>query len=267
MAEEQMESPTVEEPQEQQEQQTQEGQPDIEGLMNTLEQIGVNDPKQLEGMATASQQAGNLGNMLGQVRQENAQLKQMLEELKTNQTQPRQQPQMDYYDEYTQPQTNTRDEIRSVLRDFYNEEIIKPQRQASAQFYQDMSSIQTDEDFGLVKDQWNQHINNPEVVMKVQTGQSNMTKEYNKVVRKFYRGLAMQARDAVKNLKGQTPGQSQTVHQETGQTTPPQTMTERDEKNRKLSKLKEGKGTGGDADIDTMLDAMFPKGDPFLQTT
>ena len=73
----------------------------------------------------------------------------------------------------------------------------KSQEQQQLQEYNNkqMMEITSDIDYGTVKDVFNEHVTNPQVTFALQSGQTTYDKEYNKVVRTYYRTVAKKSRD------------------------------------------------------------------------
>ena len=224
---------------------------DVDALMGELTTLGKTTPESIRGMHTASQEIGNLNKILGEVREENRQLKYQ------NKPQP---VSNDTYDEPSSVDLGAL--IRRELGTFWNEQQ-QSQNQAYQQTMQDLASVQGDEDYGIVKDVYEEHLKSPNVQMAINSGGSSYTKEYDRIVRRYYRGIAMRSKEALEQLTAKgakvTP-----PHMESGSPSSP-AVPVTDEAKAKLKKIAE-QSTGSDDDIDAMLNEFLPKGDTIFDT-
>ena len=238
-------------------------------VLETLNKLGIEseDPEsaaaKLQNMHYASQQAGRYANDLGAERQKVQALEQRLAALEARRTQ--QQPAQDdfeaIYGEQRPPSLRPED-VRNVMR----EEIgnyIQMQNQATQQQLQEYAGIRGDSEYGMMEDLFNKHIANPKVQMAMQTRQTNLSKEYDRVKTTFYKNLAKQSRDALQNLLNRTnqaaaapPHMEQSSSQTQGI---PQRPGVKDE----LYDMAK-KSMGTDDDLDAMLRTMLPDDDQFL---
>ena len=130
------------------------------------------------------------------------------------------------------------------------------QAQANQAYMNQLNQIYNDEDYTLVKDLWEKHQQNPNTMMRLQSGQATVTDEYNKLVRAYFRGVAKQSHEA---LKVATKGGKTPPHVEAG--TPPAPPAEEGENPRtKMEKIAKD-SQGGDDDLDKLIEAAIPKGD------
>ena len=128
---------------------------------------------------------------------------------------------------------------------------------------QDLASVQGDEDYSIVKGVYEEHLKSPNVQMTISSGTSTYTKEYDRIVRRYYRGIAMRSKDALEQLTAKgakvTP-----PHMESGSPSSP-AIPVTDEAKANLKKIAE-QSTGSDDDLDKMIDTILPKGDTIFDT-
>lgn len=258
MSKEPMQLDSPQEPKEQPQAQ----ESDFTELIEELKRLGATTPEQVAGMARASSEAGNLANMLGESRrqvqmvaQQNQELRRMLQDMQASRQQ-----------EYSDQPVDVKKLVRDALREEYSE-LTATQRAAQAEFYRQIGSIKSDEDYHLVSSAFDQHMSNPNVQAAIHDGQTSIRDEYNKLVRGYYRRIASQAKDAIETLgkKGASvPGATAPPFVEGGQSgqyAPPESRPDSREQLRELRK----QSRGTDDDIDKMLRVLLPDGDPILR--
>jgi hypothetical protein len=224
---------------------------DLSGLLNTLQKIGVDTPEKIQGVYQASQQTGRAWNEVGALRKEVDRLSRALQEKQ-------QAPQTNPYDFTGTESVDLSKVIRDGVRDFYMEEVVRPQKEAQSKFWADQEYIQSDPDYELVKDGFNQLIGNPQTQARLSRGETSVRDEYNRVVRGFYRGVAKQSREALEHyVTKRTPS---TPHVESGEshTVPlPNQDDERKETMNKIVKKRQSGEMASDAALEAILAAML----------
>lgn len=219
---------------------------DVDAVMQELEAIGKTKPEEIRGMFTASQSTGKYANEIGSLRQE-------IERLKSESSQPRQ---TNYDPDYSGEQgIDLEKVIYNTVGKFWNDQ---QQMNQKAYRYQmeEMNAINTDEDYPIVRDVWEEHTKTPNFNMRINSGQTSYQREYDKVVRAYYRGVAKRSKEALEFATKQGP---KPPHVESGSPpTPPR--EEGDDSRDKLRKIA-AKATGTDEDVDKMIDAILPTGD------
>lgn len=230
-------------------------------VLAELERIGVKKPEQVANMARASSEAGRLANMVGEIRRENAELRRIIEQSVTK-------PQAQSWD--GSPDTVDLGKLveqsaAKAVRGFYEEQVLKPQMQAREMLYRQMEEVQNDDDYPVVKDVFEQHIQAPRTQQALASGQTSLTNEYDRVVKQFYRKALGRSRDLLKSLHdaGAKPGAKTVPHMESGtgnQYVPPE---QKPDTKAKLVEIRK-QSRGRDDDIDRMLDAILPNDDPFM---
>ena len=235
------------------------GQEDVQALLKELETIGVDSPEKLQNMATASSQTGRLARELGELRQQNAEMANMLQQLQTQNHQPAQ-PQYNEYGEAQGP--DLQKIVEGSIRNFYMNEILKPQQEAQKKVFGELSEIQNDPDYGLVQKTWNEHWNSPQTQQRVYSGQSSPRFEYDRLVRTYYREALKRSHGALKGLVDQGAKPS-TPHVEQGEQQHVHTPTSDDEMKEQIDRLQKN-WKGEDDDVEKLVATMFPQGDPFI---
>ena len=232
---------------------------ELENLLSSLEKLGVDSPQKLQNMHTAASQSGNLANMLGEIRRENEILRQQLSQKPT------------YQDPYAEPAAINMQEIESVVERAIGRTIgnlTQKQMEAQANVLAEIQSIQSDDDFSVIGEQWDRVYKDPVTQAKILSGQTTPRSEYDKLVKNFYRKAIVTMRDALKQGKVSgvsTPGNSTIPHME-GQGSQPVNRLPNDKYNPREKLLEvHKKSTGTDEDIFSMFDAMIPDGDGFLK--
>ena len=256
MAEEQVkatEQPTMEEPKEEP---TAEGAKDeMAQLIAELEKIGVEKPEQIQGMFQASQQTGKAWNEVGELRKEVDRLTKALQE----------KPQVELDDYATGGETiDLANIVKKAVKETYVNDILKPQQEAQTRMMQERAAVESDEDYGLVRDVFEKHMSNPQVQAGLYSGQTTITNEYNKVVRTYYRTVAKRSRDI---LKGMTEKAPKTPHVEAGETRSIPLPPEDEEKKTRMNNISQQRQSGAldsDAALKALINEVIPEGDPIL---
>jgi len=166
-------------------------------LIQRLEQAGITEPRQLDGKLQAASERGHLANILGEVKSENAELRRMLSEMRAaQQAAPKR-----YADDDTANAgaIDLKDLVRSEMRTVLTEEkrqAIEAQQRA----WQAWQAIQTDEDYHLVKDQWESKMRDPNFAIQLQAGTVNPVDAYRRLLRDHYKGAVRLAAETIKSL-------------------------------------------------------------------
>ena len=213
---------------------------DIDGLLAVLEKADVAKPEQLEGKLRASKEAGQLANLLGTVKAENQELRDLIKGL-NKPSKPK-----DEWDDTSAQPIDIEDVVkRSVKSALYEEK--KAQSEQQQRMLQQYNKITTDKHYGLVKEAWENKLKDPNFVM----GNVDLTEEYKNTVIDFYMGVSKQAGDTIRRLK---PGTVNPPHME-GEGATPKTKPPTPEKQEKLKKLQEQAGKGRVYTDDEIIDS------------
>lgn len=229
------EKPTVEEPKVETD--------DAAKLMEELSKLDIKTPEDVQNMAFASQEAGKAWNEVGALRKEVSRLTEL------SNTPP---PVDDYSGESVDLGKVVEDKVQGVLNRY-----LQGQQQAQQAAMMAMSEVRQDEDYHIVGPVFEKHINTPEMVMRLQNGQADYVKEYNKVSTKYYKNLAQRTSQYVEKFTStQKP-----PHMEQGesQTAP---LTNRDtEKTEKLKSIKKAQKEGSvdsDKALEDIIKSVMP---------
>jgi len=212
--------------------------PDVESLVKELEKAGVTTTQELQGKLTASKEAGQLANLLGDANKR-------IENLEQAAKMPPAEPEYDYSE--GQPV-----DIESMLNNVLDKREAQT-RQVQQQAMAIWQGIQTDPDYGLVKDVWEAKIKDSNFNMAIQSGKKDVAKEYMETVREYYKGIAKQSLDTITTL--QKGGVPTTPHVE-GEAQLPGVPTPINTEQETVTKAKEKVATGGRLSEDEEMAAL-----------
>jgi len=219
----------------------------------------------LEGIHRTAQAHGPTAQELGYARQKIENLERELESLRTGTRRGVQQdPYADPYEQQSQP-IDLRSEIKSTLRDFYRDEVIRPQQEASDAYWRDVESVYNSEYYPMVQDEYEAHVKSPAMQRALAQGKTTHTNEFHKIVVGKFKDISQQLKNAAMNLKEQPPKGTKPPHMETGQV-PPEQLPEREEARRQQLKSIQENAQGRDDDIDALIKAFLPDDDPLVNT-
>jgi len=193
---------------------------DVDGLMSELERAGVTNTDELSGKLRASQEAGRSAQLLGDERKRNAELEQRLKTLES-----KSQPQQDFMD-YPEGQTI---DIESAIERSVSKTLDKRDRvarEAQQRNLENWNLIQSDEDYPLIKEIWEEQLKDPGFVMQIQSGAKNPVSEYQKTLRKYYKTLLKKSHETITTIQGK--GKPDPLHVEQGERAPTNLVSETD---------------------------------------
>lgn len=161
---------------------------DVGALMAELEKAGVSNAEQLAGKLEASQQTGQMANLLGDARER-------IRRLET----PKQKPQAPT-NEYGEETVDLEQLMNTVLDKREQKKAVVSQK---ARQYAEATwnAIRNDEDYGLVKEVWEAKVADPTFVMKMRNSGSSPVDEYTKTVRSYYKGISKKALETITLLQ------------------------------------------------------------------
>lgn len=233
-------------------------------LLATLGKLGVKKPEQITNMATASQQVGEAWNRLGEARDQIRELEAKIEALS-------QQPTPGYDPDYGSEsldiaaliETKTGQAAEKAVRKVVTELTQANQARAS-----EMARIQQDADYEAVSDIWTQYLSNPQTQANLQSGQTTLTAEYNKVVREFMRRMLNQSQKVIEGITGASaPGKQEPLHLESGATSSEGALSANDddaqrETLKKIIDKRAAGSMGSDDALDAIINTVLPPDDP-----
>ena len=212
---------------------------EIEGILALLDGAGIKTKDEMQGKIDASKQAGQLANILGTVRAENQELKEMIKGLSKA---PKPSGEFDYSE--GQPidiESAVERSVRKVL-----EQDKRANAEQQQRVLQQYNAITTDKHYKLVKDVWEEKMKNPNFVV----GNANLTEEYKNTVIDFYMGVSQKAGDVIRGMK---PGTIKAPHME-GERAVPRSEKDVPESKQKLNKLQEQANKGRVYTDDEIID-------------
>jgi len=230
---------------------------DVDGLMAELTKAGIENPQQLQGKLDAGTEVGRVAQLLGDERKRTRDLEAAIEKL---QAAPK--------DEFDYSQESRPVDIESVIESKLGK--VLDARDAKARKAQEASyaawnRIQSDEDYSLVKEIWEEKLKDPGFVMKIQNGTLNPVDEYTSTLRKYYKTLLKKSAETITTMKG---GDLKPPHVETGERAPANMVSETPsgtEGERLIAAMKEKTDKGHIMTVDeelSMVDAMLGSKDP-----
>jgi hypothetical protein len=243
---------------------------DLDALVATLDKIGVRDAQHLEGLHRTAQAHGPTANELGQARQQIENLQREVEMLKRGPTPRQQDPYADPYAEgqpidlRSEVRAAVREEIRPELRNFYQDEVMKPQQASAEAYWRDVEGAESSEYFPMVEQEYREHLSKPAIQRALAQGRTSHTNELHKLVGAKFRELGQNLKSAANLLKGQQPQGATPPHMETGQIAPDRLPEGEQAKTQALKDISE-KGRGTDDDLDAMIRTLLPDDDPILR--
>lgn len=213
------ESPTMEKPQ-QGNQVTGMDESEIGKLMDTLENYGVVNDKDLDNKLKASIQVGHLQNLLGDANQKINMLEGEVSKIKANRgNNPYQANNQSYYNDFSNPNPDAAlsQMDQGVAMDFENmvgraveqaigkREQMVQQRQARA--YQSFDKAKKHPLFDQIKPIIDERVKDPEISLGLNRGELDYYDLYRDIVEEFQTNLLVQSRDTIKKLTGKGEGE------------------------------------------------------------
>ena len=191
---------------------------DVDGLMAELTKAGIENPQQLQGKLDAGSEVGRVAQLLGDERKRSRDLEAEIAQLQAASVK----------DEFDYSQENRPIDIEAVIEKKLGNVLDARDakaRKAQEKSYAAWNKIQTDEDYHLVKEVWEEKLKDPGFVMKIQNGSLNPVDEYTSTLRKYYKTLLKQSHETITTMKG---GDLKPPHVETGERTPANLVSEGD---------------------------------------
>lgn len=227
-----VESPTMGTPEKDAQQTPGLSQEDLNELLSTLEAHNVTDTKSLDGKLKASQEAGQLANLLGEVRGEVNLLRQENEALRATALRT---PAPNYNQDYGETMDNlhpgTQVDFEVMLENAVEKVIGKQQRktqQAQQQRLQSYEKASKHPMFATIKPILDQRLkDDPTLAMQLNAGKVDYHELYRDTVDEYNANLLARTHSTIKTLSGQdgtvTPD-TQPPHMESGTPSPVNTQ-------------------------------------------
>jgi len=206
-------------------------------LVTELEKAGVSTVEELEGKLTASQQVGNMSNLLGTARQEIIDLNAVLAESKRTRTVPTQEGVVEEESDLNKIMERS---VETVLdkRDKKQREINTQINQATNAMW---GKIYKHPKYPIVKEVWDKKFEDPNFSMQVQQGMLNPLEEFHNTLNEYWEGIAKRSVDTIKALQGK--GKIEIPHVES-EGRIPQTPEELSKDQARLTELQKKAQTG-----------------------
>jgi len=234
---------------------------DVDSLVSELEKAGITNTDELSGKLRASQETGRLAQLLGDERKRTADYEARLRELE-NKPAPKQQDFMDYGEGQT---IDIESAIERSVSKVINREK-EAQRIAQEQNLKKWNFIQSDKDYNVVKDVWENKLKDPNFVYQVQSGAIDPVQNYNETKIDYYKTLLQKSHETLKTLHG--TGKVAPPHLETGERSSANVVSETPsiteaEKRRAALKEKTDKGhiLTTEEELE-LIDTIFGSSDP-----
>jgi len=235
------ESPTLDTPVEETPVEETAEAPDVDTLVKELEKAGVTTTKELQGKLTASKEAGQLANLLGDANKRIADLEKATQQKPVEQN----------YD-YSESEPVDIEAMLNSVMDKREAKTRQVQQQAMAVY----GKIQNDEDMHLVKDVWDAKVKDPTFNMDIQSGRKNITDEYAQTVRQYYKGIAKQSLDTITALQKGVSPTSPHVEGEAALPGMPETPTGNEKTEKALEKVNKGGKLTQDEEMEALNDML-----------
>uniref|UniRef100_A0A6H1ZTY1 Uncharacterized protein n=1 Tax=viral metagenome TaxID=1070528 RepID=A0A6H1ZTY1_9ZZZZ len=189
----------------------------VDELVAELERAGVTNAQELQNKFKASSESGRLAQLLGEERKHARELQAKLEQLANR---PAQVPD----DIYSERPIDIESVVERSLEKALTTREIKAQKMQEANIAS-WNQIQTDEDYGLVREIWEAKLKDPNFVFRIQSGMVDPVREYTQTVRGYYKNMMKKSVDTIRQLKGGVPAASP-PHIESGERIPSNIVSE-----------------------------------------
>lgn len=169
---------------------------DIEGLVAELQAAQISDPAQLKGKLTNARDYGRMQSERDRLAQELSSIREQMSELKNFSSR----PQPDEYGQESRP-IDIEEVVAKAIRKEKQRDL-ELQRQAQANIAKVWNKISNNENFPLVKDEFEGALRDPVTNFKLQTGEIDAMELFYSMVTDKYKGLTKKTLDAFQSLKG-----------------------------------------------------------------
>lgn len=225
---------------------------DKDALFSELTKMGVTKADDLHNMKKASSESGRLANILGQVRDENAELKRMIQQM--------QQGQQGGYPPSDAPPIDLGQVVESkaekaVERVF--QKLTAQQMQAQEQVEAEMADIESDSKFPALQEVFQKHIASRATQLRFRRGETTLTREYSRLKDIWMDKMLEASTNALKR----TQPSVKAPHVESGDTHSPQLPEAATEHQKKLRNITEQRAKGqmtSDQAMEQMVKELFP---------
>ena len=221
---------------------------DIEGLVAELQAAQITDPEKLKGHLTNASNYHKMQSERDRLAQELQSIRSEFGELKEL---ARQRPAQDEYGQDTGRPIDIEEVVAKAIRKEKAREA-EGQRQAQAQIAKVWNKISSNENFPLVKDDFEAALRDPVTNFKLQTGEVDAMELFYGMVTEKYKGLTKKTLEALQSFKG--AGTVKPPHIESNARVGEQKPAELTDKQKKINEiLKKPKNKVTDNDIDDVI--------------
>ena len=224
----------------------------MEGLLAELKSHNIQEAKDLQNVVTASAQAGKLANQVGDLKQQLNEATRMIQSL---QNQPRQ---MEYGEE---PQSVDLGQLVESKVQGVLERHLQNERRAQDAYFEEMGSIRSNPRYAQMEKMFETHLQSPDTQMKLRSGQTTLTNEFNNLTFTYYDTLLSRVTDVM----GNQPQVTKPPHVESADTHAPVVPTTDDERTDTIRRTVKARQEGTRSSDDAMKDivkAFLPTDDP-----
>lgn len=222
---------------------------EVQALLAEMEKAGVTNAQDFNNVRTAAAESGRMANLLGEVREQNNALKQELAEMRGALKSTSRQPGNDQggfddlfgnFQNQPNPYQGQNVDIKGAINEVLNEREQKTREQtqrAQQAILQAWNTITNDEDYGLVKDVWEEKLKDPNFVFQINSGQVNPIGEYQRMLRNYYKNMVKGSANLIKKLTGERKLGPQ--HLEQGGNTPANLVQGNQRQNPRVARVNE----------------------------
>lgn len=170
---------------------------EMDALLKKMEKAGITNTQELDKKLVASKEAGQLANMVGEYRREQAEKDKRIADLEQAMRMP---PADSNYDYDEGQQVDIVSEVRKAIK-AEREDERKAAFQAQQEVVKIWKGIQNHKKYNLVKDKWEKKVKDPSFMMEIQTGQKNVVTEFNDMVQTEQDDMLRQFASTIKTLQ------------------------------------------------------------------
>ena len=221
---------------------------DKDSLLSELTKMGVTKADDLHNMKRASSEAGNLANLLGQARNETAELKRMIQQIQQGQNAGYQQPDAQPID----LGKVVEERVEAVF-----DRKTRQQLQAQEQIQAEIADIEADSKFPALQEVFQRHIGSNATQKRFRNGETTITKEYMRL-KDVWMDKMLEAHTTALKL---TQTSVKAPHVESGDTHSPQLPAAATESAKKIRNITEQRSKGqmtSDQAMEAMVKELFP---------
>lgn len=208
MAEETTESPTLEEGETEVKAEQSEASADVEALMAELEKADIRTSEDLTNKLAVTKEYGQMANLLGTIRKENEELKEMIQSGTIRNVDE------GYIDE-TSGTVDLKREVKGAVKELWDEQS-KLQQEAQRVSLQRYQKVVNHKHYGRVKNVYEEKLRDPNVMIQINAGQVTHEDLFHDTLNEYWEGIARKSLETIKTLKGDVTGTETPVHVETG---------------------------------------------------